>query len=153
MTDIDSLGEDRPLSEEERLKLRVLRPFLIAEISLKGLLFALFTALCISERQKASIEHPTKPEADQISELCDVLERRSYAQYKTFVRCCLETHPEHVARTIEATGGKLFIKFDHYTGDYQPFHSQTPDFVCILLYNVCNFLIIRKRACNFVLIL
>ena len=77
----------------------------IREIYLRELLNELYSASCISERHKASIEQ-SKHKADQIIELCEIMERRSYAQYKIFVSCCKDTHQEHVSRAIEAAGGK-----------------------------------------------
>ena len=105
-TALDYLGGNRPLSEEERGKLRRYRDFFVNNMTLKdNILNKLFSQECISERQLAGIRQPGC-ESHQIGVMLDIIERRSYAQYRIFYNLLRPTQ-EDVARVIESTGGNL----------------------------------------------
>ena len=98
-------GDDRPLQDKERCKLRELRPFLVDNICLNGLLDWLLAKGCISRMQFAGITQHASDD-NKIREMLDILERRSYEQLKVFVSCLKSTHQEQIAREIESTGGE-----------------------------------------------
>ena len=103
-------GDDRPLQDEEIDKLRVLRPFLVDNICLDGLLDQLLAMGCISRKQLTGITQPAD-DYNKIREMLDIVERRSYEQLKVFVGCLKSTHQEQIAQEIEGTGGEycLFV--------------------------------------------
>ena len=96
---------DRPLQDDEIRKLRVLRPFLVDNICLDGLLDLLLARGCISRMHFDSIRQQAD-EYSKIREMLDILERRSYEQLKMFVSCLKSTHQEQIAQEIEGTGGE-----------------------------------------------
>ena len=96
--------DDRPLQDEEIHKLRVLRPFLVDNICIDGLLDELLPKGCISRMQLNGIAQQAGDD-NKIREMLDILERRSYAHLKTFVSCLKSTHQEQIAHHIERTGG------------------------------------------------
>ena len=97
--------DDRPLRDEEIRKLRVLRPFLVNNICLNGLLDQLLANGCISRMQFDGIRQQAG-DANKIREMLDILERRSYEQLEVFVSCLKSTHQEQIAQQIECTGGE-----------------------------------------------
>ena len=97
-------GDGRPLQDEEMRKLRVLRPFLVDNICLDGLLDQLLANGCISRMQFDGIRQHAS-DANKIREMLDILERRSYEQLKVFVSCLKSTHQKQIAQEIESTGG------------------------------------------------
>ena len=104
-SDLEAMKEDdRPLRDEEIRKLRVLRPFLVNNICLNGLLNQLLAKGCISRKQFDGIRKQ-KGNDDKIREMLDILERRNYEHLKMFVSCLKFTHQKQIAQEIESTGG------------------------------------------------
>ena len=66
--------DDRPLQDEEIHKLRVLRPFLVDNICLIGLLDQLLANGCISRKQFTGITQHASDD-NKIREMLDILER------------------------------------------------------------------------------
>ena len=97
--------DDRPLRDDEIDKLRVLRPFLVDNICLDGLLDQLLAKGCISRMQFDGIRQQVG-DANKIREMLDILERRSYEHLNTFVSCLKSTHQEPIAQEIQRTGSE-----------------------------------------------
>ena len=105
---MDCSHDDRPFSELDRKKLRTLRPFLVSNIYLRTeLLDELLSKGCVSPLHLADIKQ-SGCEASQVRKMLDILERRSYEQYRVFVKC-LRSSQAHVATQIEGTGGKSTV--------------------------------------------
>ena len=97
--------DDRPLQDEEIRKLRVLRPFLLVNICMQGLLDHLLAAACISQTHFDGVSQQVSDHG-KVREMLAILERQSYKNLNMFVSCLKSTHQGHVAREIERTGGK-----------------------------------------------
>jgi len=78
----------------------------VDEITVEELLDSLLSADCISDKHLEIINDLTS-RRNKIRELLDILQRRSYAQYKLFVECVHLTNPYHVARALESNGGMI----------------------------------------------
>jgi hypothetical protein len=101
-------GDNRPLRDEEIDKLRVLRPFLVENISLTGLPDQLLAKGCISRMQFDSITQQAG-DYSKIREMLDILQRRSVEHLKVFVSCLKSTHQEQIALEIERTGSEFWF--------------------------------------------
>ena len=100
-------GDGRPLQDEEIRKLRVLRPFLVDNICLDGLIDQLLANGYISRMQFDGIgQQQQASDANKIREMLNILERRSYEHLKVFVSCLKSTHQEQIVQEIEGTGGE-----------------------------------------------
>ena len=86
---------NRPLTANERKRLRELRKFLVENIMVRDLLDDLFAKGVISVKHLAGIRQQ-ELEDDRTRLMLDIVERRSHVQYKLFVKCLQVTHP-HVA--------------------------------------------------------
>ena len=105
-SDLEAMKDDeRPLRKEEISKLRVLRPFLVDNICMNGLLDHLQATGCISQRHFDGITQQAR-DHKKIQEMLDILERRSYEHLNMFVSCLKSTAQEQIACEIERTGGE-----------------------------------------------
>jgi len=96
---------NRPLTEDELTKFRSKRIFLVKEISLNGLLDSLYAVGCINEMHKEAVEEINNRH-EEIRQLLDIIQRRSFTQYQLFLSCLRSTHQEHVCDLLEKDGGK-----------------------------------------------
>jgi len=101
-------NDDRPLTETERQKLQLLQPYLIANIAFENFPEALFAADCISHDHMMQIKTWSRVFSEKIECLLDIIQRRSYQHYKTFLECLRQSSTEHVAIVLETDGGTLF---------------------------------------------
>ena len=101
-------GDDRSLTDVERDKLQILRWYLVDQISLNGLVDLLSSVGCISDKHREVVNQPGTV-WQQIGRLMDIIERRSFTQYKQFVESLRLTAQSYVADYLERDGGKYLI--------------------------------------------
>ena len=93
----------RPLSVEERLRLRTNLPFLHKSMDAESIVDHLLQKQCINDWQKQHLRASTKKNED----LINILTKRSFANFKDFVRILRKTGQGHVADVIGEPGGLL----------------------------------------------
>jgi hypothetical protein len=101
----DTIGDDRPLSQDELSILYTnLNFFEETIVSDCGLIEHLLAANCLTYQQMQYINESRRSEKNSL--LLDILTRRSFADIKCFVISLHKTGQSHVARVLEEGGGK-----------------------------------------------
>jgi len=96
------------LVDEELEKLRVLEPRLVDMID-PSVVYLLLKSGCISAGHLEAIMKQTS-DRDKNKEFLNIMKRRSFAQYKKFVECMLETHQTQVVTLLESYNkGRMII--------------------------------------------
>jgi len=97
----------RPLSDEERARLRINLPHLHKSIEPEPLIDHLFQKHCINDWQKQHL-HVPRGSIDTNKELVNILIKRSFTNFKEFISILTDTGQSHVAKVIGQRGG-LFV--------------------------------------------
>ena len=97
-------SDERPLTEQERKKFKLLRVFMIDNLCLESIVEMLFSNGCINYHHKDKIMSLTT-KREKISWFLDIIERRSMAKFRLFVCFLRETGQNHVAFPLESNGG------------------------------------------------
>ena len=98
------LTDNRPLTTQERKKLDKSLPYLQENLYVNSLLDPLLEAECISKDHMEDIQRAWM-NRDRIRRLIDIMARRSFAQYNTFLRKLCDTKQEFVADALQSDGG------------------------------------------------
>ena len=106
--DSESDVDGRPLTDEERCRLDTNLPQLIRLMDSAELSMKLLDVEVIGYEQYEHIRSQTTP-TEMNNELVDILVRRSYANYKQFLKALQDTGQGHVARILDCKGG-LYIE-------------------------------------------
>jgi hypothetical protein len=96
----------RPLEDEESVRLRKVLPFLLEFLSPGDCISHLYSRECISRSQAERIQKQTDRDK-QVSQLVDILSRRSFRDMRQFVAILYEIGQGHVAERLVEGGGQL----------------------------------------------
>ena len=97
--------DERPLSEEECSRIDTNLRTLMDDITPPEIISYLYSKKCINDWQKEHLEKACKGMRKQNQELVEVLRRRSYANFKTFIEILRKTRHLNAAQVLEEGGG------------------------------------------------
>jgi Caspase recruitment domain len=103
----------RPLPDKQRLQLKTNLPNLLEIMKADSLIADLFAEGCINKMQKDYLKAQAT-QTDKNGELVDIMMRRSYADFKTFLQILHMTNQDHVAKVFEEDGGKFTCNQHRY---------------------------------------
>lgn len=97
-------GLERPLGPEELSQLRMSGPYLLAKLLVtEELLGLLYTSKAITDQHKEHI-NGQRTSCKKITELVNIIRRRSFAAFKVFISVLHETQQSHVADLLSKPG-------------------------------------------------
>lgn len=107
-------GSERPLGLEEMSQLRANGPYLLSKLLVtEELLNLLRASRAITDQHKEHIS-VQRTLNRKITELVNIMKRRSFTALKVFISALHETKQSHVADALSKPGGRfLYINFWH----------------------------------------
>ena len=96
------------MSNEEMSRLDTNLVCLLDSVNVDNLVYNLYAKNCIHRWQKEHLQNNLTM-MKQVTELVDILVRRSYANFKEFINILDETGHCHVARVLREGGGLLSL--------------------------------------------
>lgn len=106
----DDCGDDWPVDSNIRDRIQANYCYLMDSINTSRLLSQMLRESCFSTYHLQSIEiRSTELEKNQ--QFLHILLRRSVANFKSFIRCLMNTNQESIAEVLQHDGGDIFLEF------------------------------------------